>query len=321
MRTNPTAIDMQNIIYCIQTQKGGISKDGETPFLQKYMTVYADVMFIVNLIVNYLLLLSVCGIVHSRPPFLRLLLSSALGAAASFVILLPPLNFFINIAIKAALCLAMTAAAFPVKNIKSLLRHAAWLLFMTFSYCGIVTAITMHFSPKMIHINNMAVYANLSPIMLILSTAACYLIVKIIMLIAAKVRPREDFYTLEIFRGQNSVKCTAMLDTGCNLHDLFSGSPVIVLEQDLALSLIPQRVYASGNDSDSVLQGMREGIRLIPYSAIGGKGMMQAYMPDKVIISQKNKSRELHDITVAVSKELFDGEFRAVIGNDIANML
>ncbi|MEE1019543.1 MAG: sigma-E processing peptidase SpoIIGA [Acutalibacteraceae bacterium] len=288
----------------------------------KNVTVYADVMFIVNLIVNYLLLLSVSGIVHNRPPFWRLLISAAIGAAASFVILLPPMNFFVNILIKAALCLIMTATAFPIKNIKSLLRHAAWLLFITFSYCGIVTAIVMRLKPKMIHINNMAVYADLSPLLLIISTAVCYLAVKGIILVAAKVRPREDFYTLEIFRGNHSIKCTALLDTGCNLHDLFSGSPVIVLEQDLALSLIPQRVAALGNDgADSICENMRNGIRLIPYSAIGGKGMMQAYMPDKVIISQKNKSRELHDITVAVSKEPFEGEFRAVIGSDIANML
>ena len=285
------------------------------------MTVYADVMFIVNLIVNYLLLLSVSGIVHNRPPFWRLLISAAMGSAASFVILLPPMNFFANIAIKAALCVAMTAAAFPLKNIKSLLRHAAWLLFVTFSYCGIVTAIVMRLQPKMIHINNMAVYADLSPLLLIISTAVCYLAVKVIILVAAKVRPREDFYTLEIFRGKNQVKCTALLDTGCNLHDLFSGNPVIVLEQDLALSLIPQCVAAVADNADGFGTDIREGVRLIPYSAIGGKGMMQAYMPDKVIISQKNKSRELYDVTVAVSKELFEGDFRAVIGSDIANML
>lgn len=286
------------------------------------VTVYADVMFIVNLTVNYLLLLSVSGIVHNRPPFWRLLLSATMGAAASFVILLPTLNFFVNILIKAALCLAMTAAAFPIKNIKSLLRCAAWLLFITFSYCGTVTAIVMRFSPKIVYINNMAVYADLSPLLLIISTAVCYLAVKVIILIAAKVRPSEDFYTVEIFRGKNQVKCTALLDTGCNLHDLFTGSPVIVLEKDLAMSLIPQRVAAVGSiTGDGSYDALPSGIRLIPYSAIGGKGMMQAYVSNKVIISQKNKSRELRNITVAVSQEPFEGEFRAVIGSEIANML
>lgn len=295
------------------------------------MIVYADVMFVLNLIVNYLLILSVCGITKQRPPLYRMILSAALGAAASFVILLPPMNIALNLAIKLAVCLAMTFAAFPTKKFRDFLSNSGWLLSVTLAYCGIMTAVVNAFAPRIISVNNMAVYADLSPMLLILSSAVCYTAIKIISGIVQKIRPKNTYYNVELIKDTKSCKCRAMLDTGCNLHDLYSGNPVIVIDSDLAKKLLPSLVGANSAQCDVALSGenlsisaadaVSSKIRYIPYSAIGGKGLMQAFCPDKLILSQGNNKIEIKNITAAISKEPFANGVSALIGDDIASQL
>ena len=292
------------------------------------MIVYADVMFVLNLIVNYLLVLSVCGITKHRPPLYRMLMSSTLGAAASFVILLPPMNVALNLAIKLAVCAVMTFAAFPCKSLRNYLNNVGWLISVTFAYCGIMTAIVNAFAPKIISVNNMSVYADLSPMLLIISSAVCYTAVKIISAVVQKIRPQNTYYNIELIKGARSCKCRAMLDTGCNLHDLYSGNPVIVIDSLCAQKLLPslvgtniQKGYAGDSVDNLTLnadEAISSKIRYIPYSAIGGKGLMQAFCPDKLVILQNSGKTEITNVTAAISKEPFANGVSALIGDDIA---
>lgn len=291
------------------------------------MTVYADVMFVLNLIVNYLLILSVCGITKQRPPLYRMILSAALGAAASFVILLPPMNIALNLAIKLAVCALMTFVAFPTKKLRAFLSNSGWLLAVTLGYCGIMTAVVNAFAPRIISVNNMAVYADLSPLLLIISSAVCYAVIKIISAVVQKIRPKNTYYNVELIKGTKSCKCRAMLDTGCNLHDLYSGNPVIVIDSAAAKKLLPTLANAysaqEGNDAlpFSTADAVSSKIRYIPYSAIGGKGLMQAFCPDKIIMSQNSRSVEIDNITAAISKEPLPNGVNALIGDDLASRL
>lgn len=295
------------------------------------MIVYADVMFVLNLIVNYLLLLSVCGITKQRPPFYRLLISSALGATSSFIILLPPMNIAINFAIKIAVCAAMTFVAFPAKNLRNFLSNSGWLISVTFAYCGIMTAIVNGFAPKIVCVNNMAVYADLSPILLIISSTVCYIAVKLICAVAQKIRPQNTYYNIELINGSRLCKCRAMLDTGCNLHDLYSGNPVIVIDSYSAQKLLPSLAvtnlhnnYSFGDFDDPALsadEAISSKIRYIPYSAIGGKGLMQAFCPDKLVVMKNNSKTEIENVTAAISKEPLANGVNALIGDDIVSQL
>ena len=285
------------------------------------MVIYADILFIVNLIADYMLLLGVCAVNHIKPKGIRLIFGAVIGALGSFSLMLPRLNFFLSLIIKIALCLLMSVSTFPIKSIRSVLRYASWILGLTFAYCGIMTLIVQIFAPKTLMINNMSVYVDISPLLLIISTTVCYFTIKVIMLVGAKIKPKECCYEIEIFNQNKSIACRALLDTGCNLHDLYSGSPVIVLEKQLAMSLVPKQIDLGvliGDNSKTYDNAAdMNGFKLIPYSAIGGKGLMRAFIADRAVISQKNKKSEVKRVTVAISDELLSGEYRALIGEDI----
>ena len=286
------------------------------------MILYADIMLILNLIVNYLILSSVALIIHNKPSFLKMILSALFGALCSFIILLPPLNVFLSIAVKCAISFSMTFIAFSYKRIKPLIKASLILFAVTFTYCGIMTAIFSIFSPPVLMVNNFAVYIDISPLFLIISASVCYLIVKFINFNMQRIKAKSNYYEIEITRFNHSVKCKALLDTGCNLKDLFSGNPVIVLEEKLALSLIPNHAPAQTcADHNANIEITAEGMRLIPYTAIGGKGMMQAFTPDKAVIKQGSKTHTAKDITIAIGKQGFYDDYSALIPLDIANCL
>lgn len=80
------------------------------------MTVYADVLVVVNYIVNLLLLLAsakLLGVVICR---WRLCAGALVGALGSLVIFLPYVGMWFQILYKILLALAMAAAAFGVRR-------------------------------------------------------------------------------------------------------------------------------------------------------------------------------------------------------------
>ncbi len=287
------------------------------------MVIYADVLLILNLIVNYLLLISVGALIHCRPPFYRLFLGALFGAFCSFIILLPPMNVIISFIIKAVVSLIMVLIAFPVKNGKMLIRYSAWFYGVTFAYCGIMTVLVSVISPRVLSINNMAVYIDISPLLLIIMTTLCYLAIKLFCAVAVKLRAKDSFYDVEITKGSKSIKCRALLDTGCGLKDVFSGNSVIIVEEQLALSLIPNRITVPdiGGDIYDGVGLTAQGMRLIPYSSVGARGMMQAFCVDKAVISQGKKQSVCENITVAMGKEKLTGDYCALIGEELASLL
>ena len=73
--------------------------------------VYVDVLFTLNLFVNYLLLLSGACLLREKAKRWRLLLGAALGAVYSLIIFAPELPNFLSILIKVIFCVTIVLAA------------------------------------------------------------------------------------------------------------------------------------------------------------------------------------------------------------------
>ena len=80
------------------------------------MTVYADVLVMVNLFVNYALLLCSSLILKNRISNLRLLAGAAIGSAYGLVIFLPeiPIYFELPMRIAVSAAIVLTSFGFPL---------------------------------------------------------------------------------------------------------------------------------------------------------------------------------------------------------------
>ena len=100
------------------------------------MIVYADILIILNLAVDYFLLRAAAFLQHLNPPLWRMLLSSLVGGISSLYIFLPPQGAVLDILFRTAVCAAMTFICFGFGKIKRFLRSFGVFLLVTFGYGG-----------------------------------------------------------------------------------------------------------------------------------------------------------------------------------------
>ena len=87
--------------------------------------VYIDVLFGVNLFINYIMLRAV-GLIHgANPSRWRTLLGAAIGAAYAVAVFFPNLSLFYSLVFKLLASGLMIAAAFPIYGVWDFLRLTA----------------------------------------------------------------------------------------------------------------------------------------------------------------------------------------------------
>ena len=95
--------------------------------------------------------------------------------------------------------------------------------------------------------------------------------------------------------GTREYSCIGKIDTGCNLKEPFSSSPVIIADKSVI----------------SVSEG--EGVRIIPYSAISGSSFLFAVKAESVTVDKKAVDKTVY----IASAELNNPHFQAIINSDI----
>ena len=120
------------------------------------------------------------------------------------------------------------------------------------------------------------------------------------------------FVPVELFYGSNSLSLTALRDTGNSLCDPVTGKPVLILGADAAENLTGLTATQLRNPVETI--GAIPGLRLIPYRAIGGAGLLLALRLPKVRVGVRTGSA-----IVALSPEVLsrEGKFQALTGGVI----
>lgn len=266
------------------------------------MTVYADVLVIVNLYIDFFLLWCVKRALGLRAGNGRLLLGALTGAGTSLLMLLP-LSNPAALLVGAASAVGVSAAAFAPAPPGMLLREAACFWGASLLLAGFFLFLLRFVAPGHIRVLGSAVYFDLSLPMLFAFTCGAYGVLAV----GERLRPRRGeaersaYLTIETERG--SVQVFARADTGNALTEPFSGLPVIVCEATALSPILPPMSPET----------LPPGFRLIPYESLGGAGVLPAFRPRRVTF----KNGGPLDCFVAVSqKPLSAGQFEALFDPD-----
>lgn len=262
------------------------------------MTIYADVLLVVNYIINLLMLLAagkIMGAIVSRK---RMCAAAFLGAAGSLMIFLPYIGVWFQTGYKLLLALGMTAAAFGVKPWKRLLKALFVLFTVSFIFAGIMLAISFMLKPAGMLFYNGIVYFDISALTLIVCTTGAYLLLLLFEALFFSRTAEKKLYDLTVTANGKTIVFKGLADTGSNLKEPFSGAPVIVCDSELAQRVRPE----SGAN-----------IRVIPCLTVMGEGMLEAFRPENLLITGDGKSFTTTDCYIASSKEPIRGEYQALI--------
>lgn len=276
------------------------------------VTVYIDILFLVNLTVDYFLLRSVAEVRRLVFRRLRLLLGAAVGAVYSCLVFFPALSIGYTLVGKLLASAAVTFAAFGARSKKSYLRtfllfHAASALF-----AGLTFALELTLSPQKLVWSNGEVYIDLSAGMLIACAAAAYGVLWLCSRLGGT--KRETYVPLTVAAGGKEITAVALCDTGNLLCDPLTGASVAVVGFRTVLPLFPADVAAAfmKNDLSAIENGgWRTRVCFVPCSTVTGGGLLPAFRPDRVLINGKDTEKK---ILIAVSPEEFGEEYNAVCG-------
>lgn len=268
-------------------------------------TVYLDELFLLDLIIDYFLLLGTAKLLALPYRRRRFLAGAALGAAWSCAALLPGLGWLKRPAMLPVLAAAMTLAAFGDQ--RRLWRCFAGFLGVSALFGGAVYAAALLRGGGIPG----GPLLRLDMRVLALSFALCWAAVSLLFRASAK-RAARRILDVTVERQGRAVRLRALEDTGNHLMDPVTGCAAFVAEAG-ALSGLFEPVDAPllrGPPAEAVLR--IPGTRLIPCQGVaGGRNLLLAFRPDRVTVD----GEERRDLIAAVAAAPIgtDGAYDAVI--------
>lgn len=280
------------------------------------MTVYADVLLIINLFVNYLLLLCSAGIMKNPASRLRILLGAAAGSIYGLVIFLPPMPVLLEWSVRIFATVLIVLCTFGYGNIRKYLRCFFTFLAISMAFGGMMQVLWMTMSPVGMVYGNGAYYFDIDIVVLAVSSVVCFAAVSAVSKIIERRAPKECLAVLTVYCSNEYVKLNALIDTGNSLRENFSGYSVCVAEKSAVEKILPPAVseYLNGKNPDS----SDSSFRLIVHSTVSGTGMMPAFRPDYAVIKTVNKNVMTDKIYIAVTENIIaKGEYEAILNPDL----
>ncbi|MGI6730946.1 MAG: sigma-E processing peptidase SpoIIGA [Anaerovoracaceae bacterium] len=267
------------------------------------MVIYAEYLFIENLITGGLILTLTGRISGIRVKRIPLVLGSILCGIYSFILfwdhLLPQIAIFSKVAFSVLVVLLV----FPTKKIKRLARTI--LIFYIISLAlGGITIGAAYFTKAPAVTQNSAIYLEkFSYISIVLGCLLTYLFFNSLARFIKTRFFRQKTTADVLIKFENkTTRLKGLVDTGNALTDPITGKPVFIMSLSAAKKVLPaecMNLISCGMNEKSIYEtliksSLADRIRLIPFKAIGEQtGILLGIRPDKI-------SLEIHEEQGAV---------------------
>ena len=258
------------------------------------MVVYADVLVILNLYINYFIIRSTALFLRRPLSAKRCVLAALIGGLGALVILLPEMPFIVIAAEKAALGALIVLVAFGRQKPAEFAVCALFFLAVSFLFAGVMLALWTFAAPyNMVYGNGVCTF-DIPLFAIAAFTAAAYCAVRLIRLLSDKRSRRAGTAPVTIRVNEKTATLRGLADTGNSLRDIFSGKPVIICDADKLSDIAPRWVF---DYFDGKLEDTADGIRLIPCRTVTARALMPVFRADSVTIGEKPA-----DAVIGVSK-------------------
>ncbi len=267
------------------------------------MTVYADVLFLINFSLDYVALYITGRLTSSPSSTARMCAAAALGAAFAVCALIFDMKGFFYVVLTAAVCLLMCRCAFgkagPIECV-----GAALLLFSVGAALG--GAMTALSSLTKGYCDSVEGDAGDGVAVLAVAATAAALTAA-----AARFARRRCFRgtcTVTVEDGGKQKTLTALADSGCFLREPLSGRPALIVRADALSEILPPSLVSAAVSGDVTAAtallppGVLGRVRIIPVTGVTGQGLLTGYLPDGVTVTCGKRSRRT-DCILALSAD------------------
>ena len=281
--------------------------------------VYIDSLFLLNFVVNYLLLLAAARLAGEPLARLRMAGGAALGALYAAAVFFPHMGFLIHPLCKLGAAVVMLLVSFG--GSRRLLRVSLVFFGVAAAFGGGIFALTL-LGGRGLTLKNGIFYSAMDLRLILLSAALCYVVLTLVFQRTARhTAAARELVPAVITLGERRVAITALVDTGNTLTDPLTGRAVMVAEGEKLTGLFPP---GQAPDADALrnpvaavecLTGelFRGRCRLLPYQAVGVEcGMLLALRMDSVKVGGEDYGKIL--VALSPTRLSDGGGYSALVG-------
>lgn len=278
--------------------------------------MYVDVIFLENLIINYIILYLTKRFSKTNTKNINLFFGSLLGASYVILMFLSLPDIFYSLAFKIIISILMIIITFRVKRLYSFLKLLSIFYMISFIIGGAAFALIylVNFDLKQIIIG--ALFISI----LLIYIGWGY--------ITKKNLDSSIIHILHININNIKKDIKAILDTGNTLHDPLSNYPVVIVEYNALKDMLPEGIKnlfdkGSINDVFQISEAVNDDkwlkrFRIVPYNSIGNdSGMLVGFIPDNISIDNNVKSLKNVIIAIYLKKLNATGDYEALIGSEL----
>lgn len=257
-----------------------------------YYELYIDVFFLVNFMMDYILLSVVRKVLKCPATHGSVCLGAMLGAFLTCVIIVLPIPYaFVKfILFHGFVNIVMIKTGLRARWDRSFLKAFVLLYISGFLVGGVFTYLHQ--------------YVRYASLFFVLAVASYYLVLGIWNVISYLAR--HDHYRCEVilYQADRKVKVRAVIDTGNSLRDNVTGKPVSVIAAKTAKELWGGKAV--------------ESVRYIPYHTIGkAEGVLPVFPVDKMCLCREEE-KMIEKPLVAVSEEPITADgYELILNPDI----
>lgn len=288
------------------------------------MVIYLDIVWMENVIMNYIILCATGVIIKLNINKVRILLASIIGGTYAVISFMSILEEYSSITLKVALSISMVYLSFYPKNVKILFKQLLIFYLTSFTFGGVAFALLYILKPQDILMKNGLLLGTYPIKIAFLGGILGYIILNIsFKIIKGKISKKDMFCEIEICINDKNVIIKGMLDTGNLLREPITNAPVIVVEATSLENVIPIQIL---RNVQAILKGEEVIIkekeymskfRVIPFTSLGKQnGILLGIKSDYIILNEQNR---INDVIIGIYEKSLtkSGNYTALIGLDI----
>ncbi len=268
-------------------------------------TVYIDVLFFVNLIVNMMLYASACLIRRKKMIWWRILCAAAVGAVYSCAIFFSGMPSAVYNAAAIILYLLCAWLVMGFGNLREYIKNAAATLFCAVVFAGIFYFIYRYADVgSVVVFNNNVLYIDIPVFALLCVSGVCFGVISLVSKAFVHVIGAGTEYTVTVQFLDRQITMRARIDTGNTMADAISGYPVLLASRRQIEKLLPEHIDAFMDCGDVSLIEPRyqSRLRMVMCKTATGEGVLPAFRPDSIRLIYNGKEKIIHNILIAVSR-------------------
>lgn len=294
------------------------------------MTVYIDVVFLENLILNVIILYATSLIAKMNLKIIRTLISASIGSIYAIMYYIFQIGLYSNIIFKFILSVIMIYVAFNPKEFKTLLKVLILFYLTSFVFGGASLSVIYLVNAQRINIQNGMIIGKYTMNTILTGIIIAFIVIVIAFkIIKSKISKNDLFCDIRFKINNKEIKTKAMLDTGNLLKEPITNIPVVVVEHKLLYDVIPNEILDNienilGGDlediSDEVKSDYISKLKVIPFTSLGKQnGILLGIKADELIVEEMNSEKKIDKVIIGIyNKELSKKRtYSALIGIDV----